>query len=138
NVAHTANTDHRVLRRIGDNPPWVNPPPRLASGIPLLLFHGDRARQQDPELQRDLGIALVRLVENGSIGKNIHVEDTALPLLERSLAPDDLAGWRAKGYALWLQGRQEEAKRIFATIVAQQARDEETLALLAQLCAEMK
>lgn len=64
NIAHTSITDHRVLRR----PVAAAPPRGLPRGaVPLVAFHGG-GTLVEPELDRDLGIALTRLAQKLPLG----------------------------------------------------------------------
>jgi hypothetical protein len=123
NVAHTAITDHRISRI----PPKENDGRVNHSNVPpLIYFHQDLIEHPDPELDRDLGIALIDLASkqpSKQLGK------LALPLLESSLHrwPEDVLAWEAKGYALMLEGRAEETLAAFEATLARASGRERTL-----------
>jgi tetratricopeptide (TPR) repeat protein len=119
NIAHAAVTDHRILRR-PERPPQLRPE-RGLGGIPLLHFHRDLVDPTDTEVERDLGLAMIhmaRLTNFDALGQR--VGRTALPLLTIAVAdaPDDVDAWEARGYALWLAGRREEALTATETALA--------------------
>jgi Flp pilus assembly protein TadD len=137
-VAHTAMSDHRIPRRAGTVRPSATP--SQADG-PLVYFHENLVDPDDPEVARDRGLAHVRLAEFGSADRSARRQRaaTALPLLDAAVrrAPDDGAAWEAKGYALWLLDRKEEALADLDHALALAPGREETLlyraALLGQL-----
>jgi Tfp pilus assembly protein PilF len=108
-IAHTAGTDHRILRKPALDLP--RPPARLGPGeLAIVNFYRDRLGPHDTGADRDLGIALS---EYGWIEPE-HREQSAaaaLPLLERAVEadPDDVAAWHGRGEALWQLGRRGEA-----------------------------
>jgi predicted CXXCH cytochrome family protein len=109
NVAHAAITDHRILRVPGEAP---RPQTKVRPGAaPWLHFHRDLAGD-DPELPRDLGIALMQKAQN-TMPADIRrqIAKRALPLLRAAVerAPGDVEAWEARSYALRLLDRQAEA-----------------------------
>jgi tetratricopeptide (TPR) repeat protein len=112
NFAHTAVTDHRILRR--PQPTDARKPEFRAlkpGEVPLIHFHRDLVDPNDPGVARDLGVALVELGKEHPYQLGRHAAAVALPLLERAVeaAPDDVAAWEAKGYALWLEDQKAPA-----------------------------
>src|SRR5262249_28123017 len=109
-IIHTAVTDHRIPRR-AEQP---RPSPGLLPGaIPIQLFATDRD-PRDPEVGRDLGVALVQLArEHETVRKDF--SHMALPLAEAAVKadPTDAAAQSAYGYALWAKGRATEARAAF-------------------------
>jgi Flp pilus assembly protein TadD len=107
-IPHTAVTDHRIVRR----PEQAQPPPAAEfqmGGMPLASFYGDFAGPDDPEVARDLGIALGELAW-ASPRLRRQAGDLAVPLLEEAVRrwPNDAPAWEAKGKTLWLLDRRLE------------------------------
>jgi Flp pilus assembly protein TadD len=119
NIAHTAVTDHRILRR-ADRPSKARPPsPSRRGAMPLVLFHQGQAGPDNPELARDLGLALAELgADYRELRKGSGA--LALPLLETAVDqhPDDVAAWEGKGLALGWLDRKEEALLAFDQALA--------------------
>lgn len=116
NIAHVSLSDHRIRRRPA-TAALPSPLPGVRTGTTSLVhFHRTQVGPGDPDVERDLGIALTRLADGESDTDRQRVlVHSALPLLERALAADpaDVAAGRARGYALWFQGRLEEAAAAF-------------------------
>ena len=133
NVNHVAITDHRILRRPDRSRPTEDWP---RSGVmPLAHFHRDLSGN-DPDVERDRAIALVRLADSqpdGNVGR--WLTELALPLLESALERDeeDWPAWEAKGSALWFQGRLEEADACFRKVLGAAPEREQSLYLAATL-----
>lgn len=138
-IAHTAVTDHRILRKPENAERGPRTPRRLRAGaIPLVNFFAKELDPEDPAVSRDLGLALVSLIAQPIPGRQA-VGPTALALLEKGLraSPDDPAAWEAKGAALVLQGRKTEAMTAFETALARAPQRESTLQLAADLAEKM-
>jgi Flp pilus assembly protein TadD len=111
NIAHTAITDHRIVR----SPGMVGSPAHEKNHdlekYPIVPFE-DSSDDSSPEKQRDLGVALVEFASKQPSRK---WGQLALPLLDASLSrwPDDLPAQEDRGYALVLQGRYQEALEAF-------------------------
>jgi tetratricopeptide (TPR) repeat protein len=137
-IAHTAATDHQIVRRRPEpeRASSQRPDGALAlwrSGAPPLLPSG---AFPDLELARDLGVALARLAADGK-GDPPQFARRAVALLEESLPafPDDVPAWEAKGQALTVLGRQAEGLAAFEAALATAPRRERSLlgaAMLAQ------
>jgi Flp pilus assembly protein TadD len=137
-IAHTASSDHRILRRPGDSPALPARRP-LVAGVQLVAFHQDRLDLNDPGLYRDLGVALVHLAETRESGADARqIGRAALPLLDDAArrAPDDLPARLAGGYASWLVGRRDDALRAFEDVLAHDPAHETALMYAAALSAE--
>jgi tetratricopeptide (TPR) repeat protein len=134
-IAHTAITDHRILRRPDERGAAPAPPPPLDPGAnPLLYFHKSLADPYDPEVERDLGLALVELArKHGAAAQPL--APVALPYLQGAVhrAPDDLAAWEAKGFALLLDGHRPEALDAYDTALAAAPGRERSLTDAAEL-----
>jgi tetratricopeptide (TPR) repeat protein len=102
-VAHTAATDHRILRRPGREAGKSDPSPvgGLWPGLPVTPFDRGRAGPRDAELSRDLGIGLVALMGQGSIDPSLY-NTRAVGLLEAALRrdPADVEAWQARAHTL--------------------------------------
>ncbi len=112
NVAHTAITDHRIVRLAGVDRPGASAGNGAPEKYPLVPFFNNEGDSSNPENQRDLGVALVKLASRRPSPK---LGQLALPLLDVGLQrwPDDVPAWEAKGYALHYQEKNEEALDAF-------------------------
>ena len=131
-IPHTAATDHRIVRHRG---PHVDKGAASKWRFPVSFFPS--SAEGEAELSRDLGIALARLAANGT-GDRPEFARRASELLEKSLEdfPEDVPAWEARGQALTLLGRPQEALAAFESALARAPRREISLhgaALLAQL-----
>jgi hypothetical protein len=136
-IAHTAATDHRIVRRRSipandRDEPTVVP-------LPLSFYRGSSSLDET-EQTRDLGIALSRIAALGK-GDAPSLARKAVDLLEKSMAlfPDDLPAWEAKGQAFALLNRFPESLAAFEEVLARAPLREVSLhgaALLAQRCGD--
>jgi hypothetical protein len=130
-ASHLAVTDHRVLRR----PDQLRPSHSdfRPGDIPLIPFHRDPLAPNDNEAQRDLAVAAVRVAEParkaGAAQISGYLTQRALPLLDQATAraPDDVPALEARGYALFDQGRLDEAQKALDDALAQAPYREQTL-----------
>ena len=110
-VAHTAATDHRIVRR-------PMPPKPGGHGLPhdLALFHRDRIDPTEPGRKRDLAVALASLLTH-STSEAGDLSKKAIELLTGyfDTHPGDADAWQALGLSLVFQGRTGEAANAFAT-----------------------
>src|SRR5262249_10196819 len=133
-----AATDHRVLRRPEGGADLTDRGAEPATGehlsLPVTPFHRAGFDAGDEELSRDLGVALVMLMTQGKIDP-VRYNSRALGLLEAALAraPDDVAGWEAKGYVLMLGQRPWQALTAFETTLDKSPERELALASAASL-----
>jgi predicted CXXCH cytochrome family protein len=134
-IAHTAATDHRILRRPGADAVPARPAP-YRPGEPLLVpFYGRRQDAEDPEAARDLGVALMQM----AVGRHPpEFIQTALllqaePRLEQALAraPNDVEAWEARGHARLLRGDPSGALSAYEAALVRSPRRELTLTLAA-------
>jgi Flp pilus assembly protein TadD len=107
-IAHTAATDHRIRR-------WpvksVLEAKSLGAGeMPIVNFYQEFMNPKDPKTSRELGVALVDLVQKNQDGGR-HTAELALPYLEESTkeTSQDVAALLARANALWLLDRRKEA-----------------------------
>jgi Tfp pilus assembly protein PilF len=133
-VAHTASTDHRILRR-KNRETDAAVAKKLWADLPITLFHDD-GDARDPERARDLGIALVLLMSKGKIDPLLY-KSRALDLCEKATLrdPDDVEAWQARGHALMLQGEKLPALQAFETALAKHP-DYETAVIAAAAAAQ--
>ncbi len=132
-VAHTASTNHRILRR-KENAGHGSLARKLWADLPITLFHdGD---PKDPERTRDLGIGLVALMSKGKIEPLLY-NSRALGLLEAATLrdPDDVEAWQARGHALMLRNQRLPALTAFETVLAKRP-DYETILIAAAATAQ--
>jgi tetratricopeptide (TPR) repeat protein len=105
-IAHTASTDHRIVRRPVQRPLQPGDP----ENTPLLDFYRDRFPDGDPQSERNRGLGLVKMMISGRLAPQRHGE-RAVRLLEAALAryPQDVEVRAGKALALMLLQRQDEA-----------------------------
>ena len=98
-VAHTATTDHRILRHPSKSSPALKGP-QPGSSFGLARFPLGRMDATKRESKRDLALALMHAVANGKIDPR-RAGGQALVLLDGVLAafPDDVEAWEARGAA---------------------------------------
>jgi tetratricopeptide (TPR) repeat protein len=108
-IAHTAGTDHRIRKRPDKSLQALK---TLSSGqIPIVNFHQDLLDPESADAKRNLGLALVNFaIENRGLTRP--TAQQALPLLEEALRadPDDVPALEARGKALGLLDRLQEAR----------------------------
>src|SRR5262249_24114686 len=124
-IAHTAVTNHRILRRPENTPPAFRQPARSRPGVTSIAnFFEKELDPQDPGTGRDLGLASIY------VGAKESAAATALSLLEKAIQdfPDDTVAWEGTGIALSTQGRMAEALAAFETALANAPARETTLA----------
>ncbi len=141
-VAHTAITDHRILRRPSPvHQPQTPASPGRSEDFPLVAFPPDCFDLEDPDFSRDFGLALTKLAESGTYDRPARMRLTrdALRWLDAAVktSPDDALAWQARGYAHWQQNRKEEAQAAFQTALRLAPEREATLSYAASLAAEM-
>jgi hypothetical protein len=132
-VAHTASTDHRIVREAGKEPP-VHPVGGGHGGeeVPVEFYGGHPDR--DPEIARDLGIALLTVAYQRQVIE-LSSAELVLRLLGPALkeCPGDLAAWEAKGKALMLLKRSTEACRAYEALLKRAPNHEGALVALGTL-----
>jgi hypothetical protein len=137
-VAHAALTDHRILRR-PDQPPRIDRQPEQSEGL-LVHFHRDLVPGHDPEMQRDLALAMLTYTQGmADEAASMMAAELAEPLLARGVArhPRDAAAWEGRGYSLWLMDRRHDALRAVAEALALSPNAESALPLAGQIAAEL-
>jgi Flp pilus assembly protein TadD len=120
-IAHTANTDHRILAKPhivpGETPranAWPGPLRLAASPDTLLLnFHQNLLEPPDAGAERDLGLALV--VFGSSHPSHLRTAlPQAVPRLQKAVQdhPNDVSALEELARALWQRGPKLEARAI--------------------------
>jgi tetratricopeptide (TPR) repeat protein len=142
NIAHTALTDHRILRQPqpdSGRPP--HPPPLVPGQVPLRHAYADRVDASRLDVGRDLAIAIVNLARKlEGQTPTVPYLRKAQPLLEAFLKrwPDDPPGWDALGYSLRKQGALAAAEQALLTSLRYQPEREQTLAELVELSVQSR
>ncbi len=131
-VAHTAVTDHRIVRTAAARP---DAPRRwLAPGeMPLSHFHRDRP---GADTTRDLGMALVEVAANQPESAR-PLAATALPLLPEGTAADDPAALEARAEALVMLERPSEGLKVLEAVLARSPRRESALTTAADVARQL-
>jgi hypothetical protein len=140
NASHMAVTDHRVPRVPG-RPPADRPEP--APGVTLVAFHRALLPPEDGDLRRDLGVGLIDLASlasgvPGAKPVTDYLSKQALPLLDEAAAraPDDVPALEARGFALSVQGRPDEALAVLGEALAKAPDRERALTFAARVAEE--
>jgi hypothetical protein len=142
-IAHTAATDHRVLRRPDADRRRADDGAAARAGRPLRgprLVSFYRQRPGDRDSGRDLGIALVHDMAQGLLQRKAPSPEAgrqAVALLEAAAQndPDDLKALEVRAEALSILGRPEEAQALYEAVLARAPEREVSLmgaAMLAQ------
>ena len=141
-VAHTAVTDHRILRRPPSDHAKETTEAMVYTPDDVVLFHRDLLTPAElPVVERDRAVlmsgsnnpALLEALAGTAQGRARGL--TTLPKLEAALAawPDDWAALEGKGSVLWMLNRTEEAAAAFESVLARAPEREMTLDLAATL-----
>jgi len=130
NIAHTAVTDHRILRRPAPAKPAAKSPP--TGEMPILIPPGHPRYGVDAaERARDLGIGLSMWARSHADDPGVETE--TLRLLREATArhPDDVEAWEALANLLFGQGEWGQAFQAAESGVAAGPRRETVLSLAA-------
>jgi Flp pilus assembly protein TadD len=130
---HTAATDHRILRKPAADEKANTAATRGKSRFPLVRFQRGPVPGDDPELARDLAIAMVTAFFKGHV--QIHALTPALPFLEKAVKndPADIEAWYKRGTIFRLFNRKTDALACFDKILALAPDDEQSLAMAGML-----
>jgi tetratricopeptide (TPR) repeat protein len=136
-IAHTAATDHRILRRPDKEAPATSQAKREPG---IIAFYGQRLHPNDREAKRDLGIALVHMLVQSLAQQKAPPAGTgeqAVELLATAARddPEDLLARESQAEGLALLNRPAEALAAYEAILANAPRREISLmgaAMLAQ------
>jgi predicted CXXCH cytochrome family protein len=135
NIAHTAVTEHRIVRHADKLPPGeIRRPKRRLRLVP---FHREGRDPNDPELERDLGIALVQMfAEHKATPEG--TGGTALRLLEAAVRndPEDLDARESEALLLTFLQRPAESLAAYEAVLSQAPHREAALTSAAQLAQE--
>jgi tetratricopeptide (TPR) repeat protein len=125
-IAHLAVTNHRVPRRPAADPPAETDFPTLVD-----FFRG--RRPDDPDADRDLGLALVHADPRPG-PRRAALAETSLPLLEAAALrhPSDVPAAEGWGWALACLGRPADALDAYRRALGKAPDREQTLILAAQ------
>jgi hypothetical protein len=137
-ISHASITDHRIPRQIEPSPPAPTElRPKEAS---LVHFHRALVEPDDPDVARDLGVALMDRIERYPGPIRSVLGRRALPLLETALQTDDedMPAGQARANALWALGRTQEAAAVFDVILAKAPLREAALHSAATLAMELE
>jgi hypothetical protein len=141
-IAHTASTDHRILRR--PPPPeepgeHVDVPNRFWPDLPLVPFRREGLDPRDPELRRDLAVGLMWLASQIPTDSGRYA-DRMLQYLEPALVrdPQDRDALLAKANALRFTGRPAPALATLETLLEQAPEHEIALGAAAVLAQQLK
>ena len=132
-IAHTAVTDHRILRLAGQRPP-ASRYPEQAQGVRggsrgFVPFYREQRQRHDPELERDRGLALVQMFAEGKADPAGAVAEL-IGLLEAAVKndPADVDAREAYAMTLTYLQRPEEALAAYEAVLAQAPHREKSLA----------
>jgi hypothetical protein len=117
NIPHATASDHRIPRNAVQATTQPTKQGAVPGQYPLAPFPQRTVDPSDPELLRDLGVALV---DRKVPPRARALGQLALPLVEQALEkwPDDLEALDAKGRALWMMERLPEALGVFEACLA--------------------
>jgi tetratricopeptide (TPR) repeat protein len=133
-VNHSAITDHTIPRR----PRRGLSPSRRSTPGPddLAPFLPEGARASKADLARNLGTALMHMLDRSPPAEyKAAYARKALPLLDKAVTrdPEDFPAREARGDALWVLGRQEEALADYQAILSARPDLESTLGRAGEL-----
>jgi tetratricopeptide (TPR) repeat protein len=131
NIVHTAATDHRIPRR----PPATAKEERLSADVdrPLRSFHPYRP-EDEAEVRRDLGLALVEGMRFGGMSVELH-SARAASLLEEAAKRDaeDVPAGEALGLVLLMRHRRPQALAVLEDVLSRDSKREAALTAAASL-----
>jgi hypothetical protein len=126
-VNHTAITDHRIPRRPRKTPSSEKSPSRTPGSDDLAPFHQHLVAPDDPEVRRNLGLAILGILDRGPPREAMKpYAEKALPLLEEALGRDstDIPALQAKANCLWVLQRFQEALAAYDAVLAEHPNSE--------------
>jgi hypothetical protein len=137
-IAHTAVTDHRILRH-ADKPPAAESG-RPTRGPRFVPFHRQHRDPHDKEIERDLGLAMVQIFAQGKAEPEARDGRTVLDLLEAAVRndPEDLDAWESKGLMLTFLQRPAESLAAFEAVLSRAPHREVSLARAALLSQQQR
>ena len=135
NIAHASITDHRIVRRP------VRAADHSSEEAPLVHFHFGVGDAGDLTVRRDLGLALMQIVERTSDeAQRRRLARQAGALLKSAIEqhPEDTAAWEVLGQALWRDNRPREALARLEKAIQRTPRFESALQNAALVALELK
>jgi hypothetical protein len=139
-VAHTAITDHRILRRPEQRTGPALVAPLQPGELPLVNFYRDLPGAVDEDSDRDLAVALMEQAGARRVdATKMYLGRLALSLLKKAEAcrPDDVAAREAEAYALWIAGRKRDAFAMLQNMLQLAPKRERSLQYAAFLAGEL-
>lgn len=132
-IAHTAVTEHRILRHADKSPAAGNRRP--TRGPRLTPFHREDRDPDDKEIERDRGLAMIQIFAQGKAEGEPSDGKTVLRLLEAAVTtdPEDLDAWESKGLMLTFLQRPAESLADYEAVLSRAPRREASLARAALL-----
>ena len=131
NIAHTAVTDHRILRRPAPSSAAEKTLPHGA--MPIATLAGTGARGPDAaERARDLGIALTKVAQARPDDATILDEALRLLRIATEQHADDAEAWEALADALMLKGQWGPSSRAADAAVEADPNRESALVIAAE------
>jgi hypothetical protein len=139
NIAHTAATDHRVPRRIGNEPA---PKAGLVArtDVPIVLYHAERFDPRDSTgRDRDLAVALAQIVPDAGAPLAKLLSRLAVPRLDAAIRArsNDLVAGEALATILAVQNRSAEALRAAKAVLTLEPNRERVLDLAMVLASRL-
>jgi len=136
-IQHHSITNHRIPRHANDAEPDSGPP---EDDLPIRFFHRDLVDPADPELERDMGIALMERVERYDPQARRALGAMALARLESAVRadPTDVPALDAKAHALWAISDFAGAAKAFDEALLQSPRREASLQWAALLALQQQ
>jgi len=147
-IQHAAVTDHRIRRspNLLKAKTAARPAPADSHGLrPYVLYHEQDRPRDDPDRDRDYGIALIEsarfeLISTASTPRAARqaLAQAVLPLLDPAVRrdPSDLAALEARAAALWLNEQHDEAARAYELLLRREPHHEVALREAARLALE--
>jgi len=134
-IAHVAATDHRIVRRAGEEPQNRR---GQRPNVPLLDFYRGAPDVKDIGQGRDLGVALYQMAVRGMPLTEADGE-FIVGLLGDALSdwPGDLDAWQARGRILQIIKRPEGAIESLEALLKRSPEHEGALVALGQLYREL-
>ncbi len=137
-IVHTAATDHRIVRKAGEEPANRHGG-RPLPDLPLLDFHRGAPDLDDGGQARDLGVAFHQLLLRGVplAGADLEFAVDRLGEAVRE-CPGDTDAWEAKGKILQTLRRPAAAVEALEALLARAPRHEGALVTLGRLEGELR
>jgi Flp pilus assembly protein TadD len=137
-IRHAAISDHRILRRPGDESVAADADVAVHSERALLPFHAPA--EGDLDLPRDAALALLRAEDSEEIPLDeLRLRNAARDLQDAvELHPDDLAAWEGLGMATWRAGDLPTALGCFESVISRDPNREFSLVNAASIYTSLR